>query len=143
MKAETWLHPSVTEQNMFSAAERKLSSWHELESASVAVVLGAGNVSSIAATDMLSKILIENFSVIVLKMNPVNDYLTSLTLKTAFKPLIESNLLRIVQGGRETWVSNLIDHPIATHSIHVTGSEQTHDCIVWGQGEEAEKRKLS
>ena len=137
MKAETWLHPSVTEKNMFSAAEQNSST--ELESASVAVVLGAGNVSSIPATDMLSKILIENFSVI-LKMNPVNDYLTPY-FETAFKPLIESNLLRIVQGGRDVG-EQLIDHPIA-HSIHVTGSEQTHDCIVWGQGEEAEKNKLS
>ena len=135
MKAETWLDPSVTEQTMFAEAGQDLS--NAPESASVAVVLGAGNVSSIAATDMLSKILIEKFSVI-LKMNPVNDYLTPY-FETAFKPLIESNLLRIVHGGREIG-EQLIDHPIA-RSIHVTGSEQTHDCIVWGEGEEAEKSK--
>ena len=135
MKAETWLEPSVTEQNIFSDASEHFRAG--TADASIAVVLGAGNVSSIAATDMLSKVLTENHAV-VLKMNPVNDYLTS-HFETAFKPLIEANFLRIVRGGRETG-EQLVNHP-ATQSIHVTGSDQTHDCIVWGRGEEAEKRK--
>ena len=86
---------------------------------------------------MLSKVLTENQAV-VLKMNPVNDYLTTY-FETAFKPLIEANLLRIVCGGSETG-QQLINHPLA-QSIHITGSDRTHDCIVWGHGEEAEKRK--
>ncbi len=135
MKAETWLEPSVTEQNIFSDASEHFRAG--TADASIAVVLGAGNVSSIAATDMLSKVLTENLAV-VLKMNPVNDYLTS-HFETAFKPLIEANFLRIVRGGRDAG-EQLVNHP-ETQSIHVTGSDQTHDCIVWGRGEEAEKRK--
>jgi hypothetical protein len=135
MKAETWLDESVTEQDIFTNSTTRFSA--VAAEASVAVVLGAGNVSSIAATDMLSKILIDNFSV-VLKMNPVNDYLTP-HFETAFKPLIEANVLRIVRGGREVG-EQLVNHPTA-QTIHVTGSDQTHDCIVWGQGDEAEKRK--
>lgn len=135
MKAETWLAPSVPEHDIFSDATEQFRTG--TAESSIAVVLGAGNVSSIAATDMLSKVLTENLAV-VLKMNPVNDYLTS-HFETAFKPLIDANVLRIVRGGSETG-QQLIHHPFA-QSIHVTGSDQTHDCIVWGQGDEGEKRK--
>ncbi|MDA7874146.1 aldehyde dehydrogenase family protein [Rhodopirellula sp.] len=135
MKAETWLDESVTEQNIFSDISEQFRTG--TAEASIAVVLGAGNVSSIAATDMLSKILIENFSV-ALKMNPVNDYLTPY-FETAFKPLIEANVLRIIHGDGELG-ERLVSHPCA-QSIHVTGSNHTHDCIVWGQGAEATKRK--
>lgn len=135
MKAETWLHPSINEQNIFSDESRRFRTG--TADASIAVVLGAGNVSSIAATDMLSKVLTENLAVI-LKMNPVNDYLTAY-FETAFKPLIDANLLRIVRGGREVG-EQLVNHQNA-QSVHVTGSEHTHNCIVWGQGEEAEKRR--
>jgi hypothetical protein len=135
MKAETWLAPSITEPNIFSDATDQFRTGSA--EASIAVVLGAGNVSSIAATDMLSKVLTENRAVL-LKMNPVNDYLTP-HFETAFKPLIEANVLRIVRGGSETG-QQLINHPIA-QSIHITGSNHTHDCIVWGHGDEAEKRK--
>lgn len=135
MKAETWLEPSITQQDIFSDTSKHFRTGST--EASVAVVLGAGNVSSIAATDMLSKVLIENLAV-VLKMNPINDYLTPF-FETAFKPLIKANVLRIVRGGSETG-QQLLNHPIA-QSIHVTGSNITHDCIVWGHGGEAEKRK--
>ncbi|MAI71645.1 MAG: hypothetical protein CMM01_12120 [Rhodopirellula sp.] len=135
MKAETWLAPSITEPNIFSDATDQFRTG--TAEASIAVVLGAGNVSSIAATDMLSKVLTENRAVL-LKMNPVNDYLTP-HFETAFKPLIEANVLRIVRGGSETG-QQLINHPIA-QSIHITGSNHTHDCIVWGHGDEAKKRK--
>ena len=38
------------------------------------LVLGAGNVSSIPATDTISKVFQEG-QVVLLKMNPVNEYL--------------------------------------------------------------------
>lgn len=135
MKAETWLDPSITEQNIFSDTTELFRTG--TPESSIAVVLGAGNVSSIAATDMLSKVFTENCAV-VLKMNPVNEYLAAY-FELAFKPLIDSNVLRIIRGGRETG-QQLINHPIA-QSVHITGSDHTHDCIVWGQGDEAEKRK--
>ncbi len=135
MKAETWLAPSVTAHNIFSEATEQFRTG--TAKSSIAVVLGAGNVSSIAATDMLSKVLTENLAV-VLKMNPVNDYLTPY-FETAFKPLIEANVLRIVRGGSDTG-QQLINHPLA-QTIHVTGSHHTHDCIVWGHGDAAKTRK--
>ncbi len=43
----------------------------------LALVLGAGNVASIAPLDVLHKLFIEN-QVCLLKLNPVNDYLHDL-----------------------------------------------------------------
>ncbi len=65
------------------------------------VVLGAGNVASIAPLDVLHKLFIEN-QVCLLKLNPVNDYLHDL-LAQALAPLIAMDALRIVTGdaGRE------------------------------------------
>lgn len=52
----------------------------------LALVLGAGNVASIAPLDVLHKLFIEN-QVCLLKLNPVNDYLHDL-LAQALAPVI-------------------------------------------------------
>ena len=64
-----------------------------------ACVLGAGNVSSIGPLDVLDKLFVRN-EVVVLKMNPVNDYLAPI-FRRAFAPLIEMGVLDIVTGGAE------------------------------------------
>lgn len=104
----------------------------------VSVVLGAGNVSSIPVTDSLNRILFEGRRVI-LKMNPVNDYLGPIFEK-AFAPLIRQGLLAIVTGGADVG-AELIRHPQVS-DVHITGSEATHDKIVWGTDpEKARQRK--
>lgn len=94
----------------------------------VALVLGAGNVSSIAPMDVLYKLFVEN-SVVVLKLNPVNDYMGGF-LAQAFAPLCEAGVLAIVQGGADLG-RFLCQHP-QIDTLHITGSQQTHDAIVWG-----------
>lgn len=101
----------------------------------IAVILGAGNVSSIPATDSLHKIMFEGRRVI-LKMNPVNEYLTPI-FERAFQPLIDANLLRIVKGGADIG-RELIQHA-DVDEIHITGSSATHDAIVWGANAMAQK----
>ena len=91
-------------------------------------VLGAGNVSSIPASDSLNRIMFEG-SRVLLKLNPVNEYLYPI-FETAFAPLIKSNLLRILTGGSDVGAA-LIQHD-AVDCVHVTGSAATHDAIVWG-----------
>ncbi len=104
----------------------------------ISAVLGAGNVSSIPVTDSLNRILFEGRRV-VLKMNPVNEYLAPIFEK-AFAPLIRENLLAIVTGGADVG-TELINHP-HVNDVHITGSEATHDKIVWGTtAEEARQRK--
>lgn len=94
----------------------------------ISAVLGAGNVSSVPATDSLSRILFEGRRV-VLKMNPVNSYLASI-FEEAFAPFIQAGLLRIVTGDARVG-HELVHHP-AINDIHITGSIDSHDRIVWG-----------
>jgi len=99
-----------------------------LKEPKVALVLGAGNVSSIPATDALSKIFLEN-CVVLLKMNPVNEYLGPV-FERVFSPLIEKGILQIVYGGSETGAAAVALPEVET--VHITGSIDAHDSIVWG-----------
>ncbi len=92
------------------------------------VILGAGNVSAIAATDAFNKLFHEG-AVVLLKLSPVNDYLGTV-FECALKPLIERGFLRIVSGGEATGAM-AVHHPLADE-VHITGSIQSHDLIVWG-----------
>jgi acyl-CoA reductase-like NAD-dependent aldehyde dehydrogenase len=104
----------------------------------IALVLGAGNVSSIPATDAFTKIFQEGKAVLV-KMNPVNEYVGPI-FERAFAPLIEADLLRIVYGGAEVG-SHALQHALVDE-VHITGSVFSHDAIVWGPpGPERDRRK--
>lgn len=104
----------------------------------VCAVLGAGNVSSIPPTDVFHKLFVEG-CVCLLKMNPVNEY-AGPYLAAGLAPLIEAGCLRIVYGGPQTG-SALVDHP-GVDGIHITGSAETYDRIVWGPpGPDRERRR--
>ncbi len=103
----------------------------------VALVLGAGNISAIPPTDVLYKLYVED-RVCVLKMNPVNEYLGPV-LARSLRALIDADLLRIVYGGVEVG-RHLTDHD-RVDEIHITGSDKTHDAIIFGTGEEGERRQ--
>jgi acyl-CoA reductase-like NAD-dependent aldehyde dehydrogenase len=104
----------------------------------LALILGAGNVASIPIMDVLEKMFIEGH-VCVLKMNPVNEWVGPFLAK-GLAPLIDRNFLRIVYGGGEVG-AYLCEHP-AVEDIHITGSDKTHDLIVWGPpGPEQDRRK--
>jgi acyl-CoA reductase-like NAD-dependent aldehyde dehydrogenase len=106
----------------------------------VALVLGAGNVSSIPPMDLLYKLFVEN-EVVVLKMNPVNAHVGA-KLERAFKPLIDDGFLAIVYGGAPVG-AHLADHP-QIDTLHVTGSDRTYDAIVWGaDAAEQQRRKAA
>ena len=103
----------------------------------VALVLGAGNVSSIPAMDALYKLFAED-EVVVLKMNPVNE-VAGPHLAQAFKTLIDAGFLAIVYGGAEVG-AHLAEHP-QIDTLHVTGSDRTYDAIVWGRDPEEQARR--
>jgi hypothetical protein len=104
----------------------------------VSLILGAGNVSSIPVLDTMYRMFVEG-SVCVLKMNPVNEWVGPF-LERALAPLIEKDYLRIVYGGADVG-EYLCQHP-AVDDIHITGSDRTHDRIVWGPpGPEQDRRK--
>src|SRR5882724_8596499 len=89
--AEIWMQPGVTLENL---RETQAVAYRKKEPGKVALVLGAGNVSSIGPMDALYKLFAEN-QVVVLKMNPVNEYLGPI-FDEALRPLVERNYLRVV-----------------------------------------------
>jgi acyl-CoA reductase-like NAD-dependent aldehyde dehydrogenase len=94
----------------------------------VALVLGAGNLGAIAPMDALYQLFAHD-TVVLLKMNPVNEYMGPI-LAAAFEPLRRDGFLEIVYGGADLG-RYLCQHP-QIDTIHITGSQQTHDAIVWG-----------
>ncbi len=93
-----------------------------------ALILGAGNVSSIPAMDVLALMFIEGCTC-VLKMNPVNEW-AGPYIEDGFLPLMDLGYLRVVYGGAAEG-EYLCVHP-GLDRIHITGSDKTHDAIVWG-----------
>lgn len=98
------------------------------ERGSVALVLGAGNVSSIPPMDALYKLFVED-EVVLLKLNPVNEHVGP-RLEEAFKPLVTAGYFAVVYGGAEVG-GHAAAHPLVD-TLHVTGSDRTYDAIVWG-----------
>ena len=105
----------------------------------VAVVLGAGNISSIPALDLLTEMFTHG-SVVALKLSPVNDYLHEV-FEDIFGAFIDGGFVRIVDGGIPEG-EYLTRHPLVQR-IHMTGSGVTHDAIVYGTGSDAAARKAA
>lgn len=102
------------------------------------LVLGAGNINAIPPTDVLGKLFGEG-KTCLLKLNPVNAYLGPL-VEEAFEAAVARGLLAVVYGGAEEG-AHLCRHP-GVDEIHITGSDKTHDLIVWGPpGPEREARR--
>lgn len=103
----------------------------------VVVVLGAGNIAAIGPMDVITKLFNEG-KACVLKMNPVNAYLGPY-IEEAFNEAIKHGYLGVVYGGAEQG-RHLVYHE-DIDEVHITGSDKTHDLIVWGPpGPEREAR---
>ena len=133
VKADIWMTPGIAESDLHEHAASAYDIPEENRTGSVCLVLGAGNIASIAPLDCFQKLFTEH-SVVLLKMNPVNDYLIP-ALEKALAPMIEFGALQIVSGDAETG-EYLCNHP-SIDNIHITGAGASHDAIVWGTGEQA------
>jgi len=137
VKADVWMEPAVTAKSLRQFTASAYDVPVSERNGSVSLVLGAGNIAAIAPLDCFQKLFTEH-SVVLLKMNPVNDYLIDY-LEPALKPLIDFGALRIVRGGTDVG-EYLTSHP-HIDTIHITGAEASHDAIVWGTGEEGAQNK--
>ena len=137
VKAEVWMQKGVNAANLPKHAALAYDIPPADRKGKVALILGAGNIASIAPLDVFQKLFLEN-QVVILKMNPVNDYLTEY-LNTALKPLIDRDALRIVKGDGAAG-AYLTTHDVIDE-LHITGAGATHDAIVWGTGAEGEKNR--
>lgn len=134
--AEVRMDPSISR----GAARRHLGGIHtkpEAASVAVALILGAGNVSSIGPLDLIHKLFVEGHAAI-LKFNPINDYIGP-WVEHSFSDLISAGFVRTSYGGADTG-EYLVSHP-EVDEVHITGSERTHDAIVFGPGADGEARK--
>ncbi|APW44933.1 aldehyde dehydrogenase family protein [Rhodoferax saidenbachensis] len=140
VKVDVWMEPGVTPQTLRANTAATYDAANPThKQGKVALVLGAGNVAAIAPLDVFYKLFNEN-QVVILKMNPVNDYLIEF-LEPAFKPLIDRGMVRIVRGGAD--VGQYLCNHALVDEIHITGSGASHDAIVWGVGEEGRANKAA
>ncbi|MFB7718132.1 aldehyde dehydrogenase family protein [Nocardia sp. NPDC056100] len=135
--AEVWSRPGVDADTL--RARAGLGQRTPTATGGVGVVLGAGNIFSIAPLDVLYQLYAYN-RVVVLKLNPLTDPLLPVFEKI-FAPLIERGFLRLVTGGPEVG-SALVHHP-GVSAVHMTGSAVTHDAIVFGTGAEGARNQAA
>jgi Aldehyde dehydrogenase family len=133
--AEIWMQPGVTRESLVpgQAAAYADPAAH----AGTALVLAAGNVASLGPRDVLSKLFVGG-KVVVMKANPVNDYLVA-HWSRALGSLIDAGVLRIVAGGAEA--GRYLTAHERIDEVHITGSDKTYDAVVFGSGPEGARRK--
>ncbi len=107
----------------------------------MSLILGAGNVSSIPPMDVVYKMFVDG-CVCILKMNPVNEYLGPLferaPSRRGDRQGVPRDRLRRRRGRFAPLPATTRSYP----TFHITGSDKTHDLIVWGPpGAEREDRK--
>jgi len=137
-RADVWMQPGVSRENLDDALAPDFRA--RTQSEKIALVLGAGNVSSIPAIDAFGKLFAEG-RVVLLKMNPVNEYLGPI-FERAYQALIEAGFLRLIYGGPDVGAA-AVAHPLVDE-VHITGSIASHDAIVWGpQGQDREARRAA
>ena len=136
-RAEVWMEPGIDEATLRST--QALAYQHPLEHAGVCLVLGAGNVGALAPNDVVHQLVGEG-RVVILKANPVNDYLVEYW-RRSLAAFIEAGYLRIVTGGVEVG-EYLVQHP-GVDVVHITGAESTFDAIAFGVGPEGERAKAA
>lgn len=139
VSAEVWMRPGINEGNVAAHTAVAYDVPPSKRRGRLALVLGAGNIAAISPLDAFQKLFIEN-QVVLLKMNPVNDYLADY-LRAALKPLIDCDALRVVKGDGSLG-AYLTQHRLV-EEIHITGAGATHDAIVWGTGVEGRSNKAA
>ncbi|KAA1007657.1 aldehyde dehydrogenase family protein [Paraburkholderia panacisoli] len=137
VSAEVWMEPDVSPETLRQSSAGSYSAERSSSEGRIALVLGAGNITSIAPLDALYKLYAEN-SVTVVKLNPVTDYLKPI-FETIFKPLIDAGYFAIASGGVDVGIY-LTTHPLVD-TLHITGSSASHDAIIFGVGGDGADRK--
>ncbi|MET9668445.1 aldehyde dehydrogenase family protein [Streptomyces sp. NPDC006475] len=133
--AQVWMRPGVSAKQVLACAAGEYRG--RQADPAVALVLGAGNVAAITALDILHKLYAEG-QVVIAKMNPVNAYMRP-HFAYVFAEFVERGWLRFVDGGAAE--GGYLSRHQGVDTIHVTGSDRTHDAIVWGTDEDAEQRR--
>ena len=135
--AEVWLRPGIDKAT--AQRDAGLAQLDPTRTNGVGVVLGAGNITSIAPLDTLYELIAHN-RVVALKLNPITDPLLPV-LERVLEPLVSIGVVRLLTGGADVG-TYLTRHRLVDH-VHMTGSALTHDAIVFGTGEDGARRKAA
>ena len=135
VSAQVWMQPGVTAANL--ADTMAVFYKQPQPQGALVLVLGAGNIASIAPLDVLYKLYAEGRACL-LKMNPVNEYLGPI-FEDIFRDLVTDGFVGFAYGSAE--VGEYLTRHNGIDEIHITGSARTHDAIVFGGGAESEARK--
>lgn len=130
---EVWMVPGIDASDVPTAAFYRRPD----PVGAVSLILGAGNIASIPSNDLLYK-LYNQGEVAALKFNPVNQYLGEF-FEEIFAPFVDGGYVRFVYGGVD--VGEYLTHHPGVETIHITGSDRTHDAIVFGRDATAAERK--
>lgn len=133
--AHVWLRPGVSVDQARRGIARALRD--PQREPRVMAVLGAGNITGIPALDVLTALYQENAAVAV-KLNPINAAIAD-ALRASFAPLIDLDLVRIVEGDHEFGAALIADDRV--DAVHITGSRRSHDAIVWGADAKSAARR--
>ncbi len=128
------MRPGITVDDL---AVGQRAALEQARTATVACVLGAGNLTAIGPLDALEKILLQGRTVL-LKLHPNFADLADV-YRDALAPLVERNLLRICQGGAAEGAYAALHAGIG--EVHITGSDRAFLDLAWGSGEEGERRR--
>jgi aldehyde dehydrogenase (NAD(P)+) len=124
IRAEVWMQPDVTPATLHDT----MAAWYRQATkpqARLALVLGAGNITSIGVLDVLYK-LVAHGTACMLKLHPLLDYLQPI-LEDSLEPLMAAGYVRLARGGADVG-AYLCAHGLVD-DIHVTGGKATYDAI--------------
>jgi len=136
---DIWVDPEVGREDL----DDHLGSFYTkgvTPPARVSLVLGAGNVNSIAPLDVVHKMFVEG-STVMLKVARVNEYIGPY-VERAFADVIADGFLRVVYGGGADIGEYACRHP-AVGQVHLTGSLETVRSLIWGPEPEAADRRAA
>ncbi len=126
-EAEVWLQSGMDEMQLESSAAALYLGTRAHKARTVAI-LGAGNYSSVGPLDVLTSMFVDG-DLAALKLHPLNAYLRPVFAQ-AFGDLLELEFLILLEG--DVSFSEALVQDERVDAVHITGSAETHDAIVWG-----------
>ena len=137
---ESYFHPlkEWTAEVRFNEAPEQARFYgrNETHRGKTGVVLGAGNAGFLSIIDVLYLLFHEGMTV-VCKHASMRSY-NQLYFDCLFQPLIELGYVGSIVG--ESMIGSQLVYDENVDHVHMTGGKATHDIIVWGLGDETQRR---
>lgn len=134
VRAEVWMQPGV---GLDETLATQAWAYRTRFAGGMTVILGAGNISFLITADILYQLFVE-CRVAAFKFSPHNAYLAPL-IAEAYAPLVAGGYLRLLAGGSAE--GTYLAHSPLADAIHLTGSEQTYNAVVFGEGPDGARRR--